>query len=349
MYRLLPRIKRVGLYRLKVPLLISAVLVALLCGCSRHSTREAHWENPSSGQFRKHTPEKRLAKDVDNRAKAESSPRKPRVSASSGREGAASPSEDAEEREEGGKSGGSVAQSRREPKEQEELPGRGSAVSGRLAMVIDDVGNSKEALKAFLRIPAPLTFAVIPGTRCAAACLQMIRASGREAVLHLPMEPLDPDFCPPGAITVEMTDAEIEERVSKYLDELPGVVGVNNHMGSRATQDRRVMEAVLRVVGARGLFFLDSRTASRTVVAEVGAELGVPCISRDGRFLDHLGNSADADEVLVELAELALSKGSAVGIGHVRKGTSAAVLRSLPKLRAMGVEIVPLSSLVRKG
>jgi polysaccharide deacetylase 2 family uncharacterized protein YibQ len=346
MYRLLPRIKRVGLYRLKVPLLISAVLVALLCGCSRHSTREAHWENPSSGQFRKHTPEKRLAKDVDNRAKAESSPRKPRGSNSSEHEGAASLLEDAGE---GRKSGGAAAQSSREPKEPEELPRRGSAVSGRLAIVIDDVGSSKENLKAFLRIPAPLTFAVIPGTRCAAACLQMIRASGREAVLHLPMEPLDPDFCPPGAITVEMTDAEIEERVSKYLDELPGVVGVNNHMGSRATQDRRVMEAVLRVVGARGLFFLDSRTASRTVVAEVGAELGVPCISRDGRFLDHLGNSADADEVLVELAELALSKGSAVGIGHAHKSTSAAVLRSLPKLRAMGVEIVPLSSLVRKG
>lgn len=231
----------------------------------------------------------------------------------------------------------------------EEPHRRGSAAVGRLAIVIDDVGNSTETLKAFLRIPAPLTFAVIPGTRYASICLQMIRASGREAVLHLPMEPLNSDLCPSGAITVEMTNGEIDERVSEYLDALPGVVGVNNHMGSRATQDRRVMGAVLRVVGDRGLFFLDSRTAPHTVVAEVGAELGVPCLSRDGRFLDHRGDSADADEVLVELADTALSKGSAVGIGHARMGTSAAVLRSLPKLRAMGVEIVPLSSLLRKG
>ncbi|MGC8835118.1 MAG: divergent polysaccharide deacetylase family protein [Armatimonadota bacterium] len=285
-----------------------------------------------------------MAKDADSQAKPDFSSM-PYGGGSGGRKSASLPQNEGEDV----KSRDSRPQLNRELTASEEPHRRGSAAAGRLAIVIDDVGNSTEILNAFLRIPAPLTFAVIPGTHYASICLQMIRASGREAVLHLPMEPLDPDLCPPGAVTVEMTDGEIEERVSGYLDALPGVVGVNNHMGSRATQDRRVMRAVLRVVGDRGLFFLDSRTAPRTVVAEVGAELGVPCLSRDGRFLDHRGSSADADEVLVELADAALSKGRAVGIGHARRSTSAAVLRSLPRLKAMGVEIVPLSNLLRKG
>src|SRR5690606_41144538 len=56
--------------------------------------------------------------------------------------------------------------------------------------------------------------------------------------------------------------------------DLPHVSGVNNHMGSKATADPRVVSDVLRAVKEAGLFFLDSRTTADSVVAQVARELG---------------------------------------------------------------------------
>jgi len=216
----------------------------------------------------------------------------------------------------------------------------------RLALIIDDVGANPKALERFLRIPADLSFAVIPNTRYASRCAEMIRAEGHTVLLHLPMEPLDQHKMPPGAVTTAMTDAEIAECVDRYLASLPQVAGVNNHMGSKATQDERVMRAVLRVVSARGLFFVDSRTAPDTVVSSVAEELGVPHAARDGRFLDDSGDPSEALDALLELAEIARVRGEAVGIGHVRRGTAEAIRKALPELEARGVRVVSVSELV---
>ena len=61
---------------------------------------------------------------------------------------------------------------------------------------------------------------------------------------------------------------------------MPGAVGVNNHMGSAATADPRVMRAVARVLARRGLFFVDSRTTTATVAERVVREEGVLSVSR---------------------------------------------------------------------
>jgi polysaccharide deacetylase 2 family uncharacterized protein YibQ len=226
----------------------------------------------------------------------------------------------------------------------ERSPSKGS---GRLAIIIDDVGMSTSRLSAFLDLDADITYSILPGTRYAKRCLSMVQAKGRLPMLHLPMEPTRrKDLLPPDAITVDLDDREIERRVARSLDELKGVRGVNNHMGSRATQDSRVMENVLSVVKERGLFFVDSKTANETAVAPVARKLGVPLASRTGEFLDDGGNTSRAYEILLDLGRKAQRNGSAIGIGHPHPGTAQAVARALPELEAMGVQIVPVSDLV---
>ena len=224
-------------------------------------------------------------------------------------------------------------------------PQEGPASGGRLAIIIDDVGANTNRLAEFLRIPAQLTFAIIPGTRYDTQCLEMVRAHGRLAIMHLPMEPLDIHKMGPGALTTQMGDGEIKKRVEQYLAMLPGVPGMNNHMGSRATQDERVMRDVLSVAAAHNLFFVDSRTAPETVVARVADELGVRHAARSGAFLDG-GGPSDAYEELLRMGRLARSHGEAIAIGHVRPGTADAIRRALPELEAQGVRVVPVSELV---
>lgn len=217
----------------------------------------------------------------------------------------------------------------------------------RLAIIIDDVGYSLRQIEPFLEIPAPLTFSLLPEAPQKHLCLQRILSQGRVAMLHLPMEPLNHHLMPPEALTTDLSDQAIQSRVREWLAELPGVKGINNHMGSRATRDRRVMRAVLEVVKEKGLFFVDSRTVGGTVGGEIAEQLGVPYGVRDGRFLDNGGRTEESYEILLDLGRIALEKGKAIGIGHPHPGTARAIAQALPVLRQQGVEIVPVTDLVQ--
>lgn len=79
---------------------------------------------------------------------------------------------------------------------------------------------------------------------------------GMDVIVHMPMEPKSgrPEWLGPGAITSSLTDAEVRERVEKAIDDVPYAIGMNNHMGSKVTSDKRIMSIVLDVCRERGLF-----------------------------------------------------------------------------------------------
>lgn len=220
-------------------------------------------------------------------------------------------------------------------------------VRARLAIVIDDWGYGWRAAETFFGLDAPLTVAVIPFLPYSRTQALRARARGFEVLVHLPMQPEDPRYDPgPMAITTDLPDEEIRRRVELAVEAVPGAVGASNHMGSRATADRRVMEQVLAALARRGLFFLDSRTTSRSVAGAVARELGLPWAQND-LFLD---GERDVPAVgrRIELgARRALAVGQAVVIGHVQPATAAALAALLPELRRRGVEVVPVSQLLQ--
>ncbi|MCL4515415.1 MAG: divergent polysaccharide deacetylase family protein [Firmicutes bacterium] len=216
----------------------------------------------------------------------------------------------------------------------------------KVAIVIDDWGYARAASQEMLDLPVQLTMAVIPflpeSTQMATEGAQR----GWEVILHLPMQPVSSGLrLEKGTITTNMTDQEIQQLVAEELAAVPGVVGVNNHMGSLATEDRRVMRAVLSVVKEKGLFFLDSRTAVNSVIPEVAREEGIP-FGENFLFLDNVNRVEQIDERLKQLMKIALRNGDAIGIGHVRPDTARAIEAMLPEFKANGVELVKLSDLV---
>jgi hypothetical protein len=170
-----------------------------------------------------------------------------------------------------------------------------------------------------------------------------------EVMLHLPMEPHGfPQVRPgPGVLVRGQTEEEIAAIFSRDLASVPGAVGVNNHMGSAATEDPRLMRAVLREVADRGLFFLDSRTTNATVAASLARELGVPAASRQV-FLDRVATEAAVRSALEDLVARARREGSAVAVAHPYPVTLAVLEEELPKLAGKGVKVVRVSELVRR-
>jgi polysaccharide deacetylase 2 family uncharacterized protein YibQ len=220
----------------------------------------------------------------------------------------------------------------------------------RVAVVLDDAGMHLEELDRVLRIGRPVTLAILPGLPHSLELAHRAREAGVDVLLHLPMEPEDPSLARllgEFGVRVDMSEEEIAQAVRAALRAVPGAVGVNNHMGSRATADPRVVGAVLRVLREEGLFFLDSRTTPRSSVEAVAKSLGVPTAHRSV-FLDNDPSPEAVRGQARRLAELALREGSAVGIGHANRRHTVEILAEMVgELERRGVQLVPLRELVR--
>ena len=214
----------------------------------------------------------------------------------------------------------------------------------KLAIIIDDLGWDAEGTDLILGLPFPLTMAVLPDGATTRSDVEAALDHGHEVFVHLPMEPLGGFRGLPRVVATDMDDEEIDQLVEAYLDQIPEAVGVNNHMGSKATSDRRVAERVLRLVAERELVFVDSRTWRGSVMCEVAAELGIPC-AYNQVFLDNEKRLEAIIERLEEAARLAWEQGQAVAIGHVHPVTAMALEQTLVQLVEDGIQLVFASQL----
>lgn len=226
------------------------------------------------------------------------------------------------------------------------LPSPPPAAMARLAIVIDDLGESVEFATSLSRLGIPVAFAIWPSSSNSRRIAALAHKAHMEVLLHQPMEPRSyPEDDPgKGAVFVHMDEAAIRKAVMENLAHFPMAVGINNHMGSRFTEDSRGMRIVLEELRGRGLFYLDSMTTARSVGISVGRKVGIPVLRRDV-FLD---NVADVDAILLQLRKaenVALKTGQAVAIGHPYPETLQA-LRAWVAQRDARVEAVPLSSLL---
>jgi len=216
-----------------------------------------------------------------------------------------------------------------------------------VAIIFDDAGGSLEDLEEIIALRRPVTVAILPGLRYSKEVAARARAAGLEVFLHLPLEPEDPTKAMgPGGIAVSMSDAEIEASVRESLAGVPGVVGVNNHMGSRGTADPRVMRAVLRVVKEQNLLFIDSVTTPRSIAGVLASEMRIPSASREV-FLDNEDNAEAIRAQLRRALTLARRKGRAVAIGHASRLTAQVLSEMLGEFDSAGIALVPASALAR--
>jgi polysaccharide deacetylase 2 family uncharacterized protein YibQ len=221
--------------------------------------------------------------------------------------------------------------------------------TGRIAIVIDDLGNDREAVERIARWPFRVAGAVLPGLPGSAESARRLSASGKEVLLHLPMEPDGyPRIRPgPGVVLRADSDEKIAQTVADDLETVPGAVGVNNHMGSAATADPRVMRAVVRVLTARRLFLLDSRTTEATVARRIADEEALPAVSRKV-FLDAVESEDAIERSFRDLVRKAKKDGSALAIGHPHPATLAVLERELPSLYSQGAELVTVAALTSR-
>ena len=142
-----------------------------------------------------------------------------------------------------------------------------------------------------------------------------------------------------------MHEGQLKQEFIEDLEFLLGIIGVNNHMGSRLTADPQKMTQVMDVLKGRGLFFLDSRTIASSVAYRQAQTAGIPALQRDV-FLDNERNVVKIIEQFRVLIEIARIKKSAIGIGHPYPETLKALSRFPQIAESDGIEMVAVRKLL---
>jgi polysaccharide deacetylase 2 family uncharacterized protein YibQ len=218
-----------------------------------------------------------------------------------------------------------------------------------VAIVIDDLGQEMKPAQDLLGLPDRITLGVMPRLPYSKKIAEAARRSGREVLVHIPMEAKGraEKRSAPGILRSDMTPMEFIAAVNEDLDSVPGAAGTNNHEGSALTENREAMTFLMSELKARNLFFLDSMTNPKSAAYTVAKEFGLRAARRDV-FLDNDGdNPAAIRKQLEELARTAKKNGRAIGIGHPHPATIAELRKWLAKIDDEGIEVVPVSALVK--
>jgi len=219
--------------------------------------------------------------------------------------------------------------------------------SPKVAFIIDDLGYETEVAKKLIELEFPITLSILPFLQYSKFIAEEGKKNNQEIMLHLPMEPSNSSANPgPGAIKSYMSEEEIRHSVIDSIVNFPYIIGVNNHMGSKITENRKIMEIVLEEIKGHNLFFIDSMTSKDSIAYKVAQEMGIKTAVRSV-FLDNENDMEYIKGQMLEIQETALRKGEAIAIGHSRINTFYVLKRMMPELIKAGIEIVPVSELVK--
>ena len=217
----------------------------------------------------------------------------------------------------------------------------------KIAVVIDDMGVMRARTAQAIALPGPLTFAWFPFARDLPQQMGEAARRGHEALLHMPMQAHTNSIVQtgPDPLRVDLPAEVNLARLRAAIAAVPGVVGLNNHMGSVATRDPDLMQLVALQVRAHDMLFLDSVVIPHSAALPAAEAAGVPSAARDV-FIDNSGNPGVIRGQLAAIEAFSRRHGYAIAIGHPRPHTLAALEEWLPTLAGKGFVLWPIAATV---
>ena len=215
------------------------------------------------------------------------------------------------------------------------------------AIIIDDLGYNTISAKRIAAMPFPITCAVLPEAPSSAKAAKILSDSGKELMLHLPMQGRGDQAQERNVLTIDMDEFEFKQEVRRHLDILPSIAGLNNHQGSVLTEAGYPMHWLMEELSLiDDFYFVDSRTTGSSVASDAAAFYQVPYAVRD-IFLDHERSEEFVTQQLALFIRTAKRHGRAVAIGHPYRETLSVLEMALPELEREGITLVPASQLVQ--
>ena len=215
-----------------------------------------------------------------------------------------------------------------------------------ISIIIDDMGYLLRAGNRAINLPGALTYSFLPHSPHSAALSKFAYDQSKEIMLHLPMQAESGNKLGPGGLTEGMTEKQFVQVLESSIESIPHARGFNNHMGSLLTKSQLWMTRLMREVAIdKRLFFIDSKTTSKSIALQTARIEGLKTSKRD-IFIDHEESEEFIQRQLKKLIKRAQRKGTALAIAHPKKMTLAILEKWLPELEAKGIKLVSVSTLI---
>ncbi|WP_300301786.1 divergent polysaccharide deacetylase family protein [Ferrovibrio sp.] len=220
----------------------------------------------------------------------------------------------------------------------------------RLAIVLQDMGlNAQLTALAAERLPPAITFAFNPYAPDLAVQIERARSAGHEVLLGMPMEPFDYPTSDPGPYTLltSLSDQENVRRLDWLLARASGYIGFTNLMGGKYTSSPEHMRGIALKLKERGLMFVDTRVAPRSVAAKIMRDAG-GVYAFVNRQIDAQPGAQTIDARLDELERTARAGGIAIGSAMPYPVTLDRLLAWADRLEAKGIALAPVSAIANR-
>jgi len=218
-----------------------------------------------------------------------------------------------------------------------------------IAIIVDDLGYDMSVVKSLINLEIPLNYAILPYLPYSKEIAQSLYIHQQEGILlHLPLEAdgYHPQLNKqPGMLFLNMPPFTLTKQLTKDLEAVPYIKGVNNHMGSKFTQNPTYMRIVLREIKKRNLIFVDSFTTPKSIAYKLAQEMGVKSLRRN-LFLDSTPDVNSIRQRLTTLTRWAQTQGAVLAICHPYLTTLMVLKENLPKL-TMKFRFVTVCELIK--
>jgi uncharacterized protein len=212
-----------------------------------------------------------------------------------------------------------------------------------IAICIDDLGEDLAGTDKAIALPRQVALSFLPYAEATPFLAQEAVGKGHGVLAHVPMEAVS--HINPGAMALTVGAPDIAAKLAWNIARVPGLAGINNHEGSRFTEDAASLAQVDKVLAEKHLFFFDSRTIGDSKVGAVAQDYGVMSGGRDV-FLDDVISESAVRQQLDALAAVAKREGVGIAIGHPHDATLKVLAAWLAENH--GVELVTLPDAMRR-
>ena len=218
----------------------------------------------------------------------------------------------------------------------------------RIALIVDDLGiKNLDLTRRLCNLEQVVTLAILPFQNRTSDVIDIARETDTPYILHMPMEPTSSKVNPgKGAIYSVDKESDIREKLDKAFRSVRGAEGINNHMGSKATEDARTMEIVMEYLSENNYFFVDSRTSNRSKGYSLSQKMGVKSAVLY-TYIDVENEKDFMNARIDKIAAAAIEKGLVVAICHDRPSTVEVLEERLPELAVQGITFIKVSDIVR--
>lgn len=210
----------------------------------------------------------------------------------------------------------------------------------KLAIVVDDICKEEE-VRDLKKLKLVLNYSFFPSKPHFPTTKLSQNVSF--AMIHLPLEAFNYKDDNP-TLSVATSIDEMNKTIQKLRVDFPHIHTINNHTGSKFTENCVAMQRLLPLLATADFNFLDSMTSSRSCGRQVANTLALPIWERDV-FLDHDADVAIIKKQIQVAVAMAKTKGHCIAICHPRPTTLQALRESLKELKE--VELVDLNRIPR--